>query len=257
LLGRDSPEAASVPFERVPGRPFAFSPTASDNLSVAALQPAGFVDSRSALDSKLRPDATGVMGRSYLAIGWWWSSLGVPVIVELSMPRPIGCGPLLAQGPKCAGIGGEIPVDRDDLLKMAQSRSLRTMPLSRHLKSRPSEIAWPYGWRKSAHLPGSHGTTNDASPSSGSDFQTGTDPVAEAGICRLLFGFRFPLRADDGQDQLISRRTFPSRADAEETRDAEQHGPTLGRDVWIRVRLAATERHRAAFERARVETRSR
>ena len=61
----------------------------------------------------------------------------------------------------------------------------------------------------------------------------------------------------DREDQPTSRRTFPSRADAAETRDAEQHGPTLGRDVWIRVRLAATERHRAAFERARVETRSR
>ena len=62
----------------------------------------------------------------------------------------------------------------------------------------------------------------------------------------------------DREDQPTSGRTFPSRADAEETRDAEQHGPTLGRDVWIHVRLAATKtkRHRAAFERARVETRS-
>lgn len=61
----------------------------------------------------------------------------------------------------------------------------------------------------------------------------------------------------DREDQPTSGRTFPSRADAEETRDAEQHGPALGRDVWIHVRLAATKRHRAAFERARVETRSR
>ena len=61
LLGRDSPEAASVPFERVPGRPFAFPATASDNLSVAALQPEGCVVSRSAPNSKLRAEATGVM----------------------------------------------------------------------------------------------------------------------------------------------------------------------------------------------------
>ena len=60
LLGRDSPEAASVPFERVPGRPFAFPATA---LPLSNTE--GFVDSRSDLDSKLRADATGVMGRSH------------------------------------------------------------------------------------------------------------------------------------------------------------------------------------------------
>lgn len=156
--------------------------------------------------------------------------------------------------PECAGTGEEIPSTATTFLRWRKARPLRTIALSRHLKSRLSETARPYGRRKSAHLAGSHGTTNDASPSSGSDFQTGTDPVAEAGIRRVLFGFRFPLRADDGQDQLTSRRTFPSRADAEEIRDPEQHGPTLGRDVWIRVRLAATERHRATFERAAVET---
>ena len=154
------------------------------------------MDSRSDLDSKLRADATGVMGRSHLAIGWWWSSPGVPVIVELSMPRQIGCGPLLAQGPNALVPEAKSPwtISSTNPLKMAQGRPLRTIALSRHLKSRPSESARPSGRRKSDHLPGSHGTTTDASPSSGGDFQTETDPVAETGIRRLLFGFRFALR---------------------------------------------------------------
>ena len=45
-LDRDSPEVAFIALERSPSRPFAFPATASDNLSVAALQPEGFVDSR-------------------------------------------------------------------------------------------------------------------------------------------------------------------------------------------------------------------
>jgi hypothetical protein len=66
-----------------------------------------------------------------------------------------------------------------------------------------------------------------------------------------------PNAKDMAENQLTSRRTFPSRADAEENRDAEQHGPTLGQDAWIHLRLSATERHHAALERARVKTRSR
>ena len=67
-------------------------------------------------------------------------------MVELSMPRPIGCGPLLAQGPKCAGIGGEIPVDRDNLLKMAQSPpaqnySFKPTPEIKTFGDRPA--IWP------------------------------------------------------------------------------------------------------------------
>jgi hypothetical protein len=83
--------------------------------------------SRSALDSKLRADATGVICRSHLAIGWWWSSLGVPVIVELSMPRPIGCGPFLAQCPNSLVPEAKFPwtISATSLLKMAEGRPFR------------------------------------------------------------------------------------------------------------------------------------
>ena len=145
LLGRDSPEAASVPFERVPGRPFAFPATASDNLSVAALQPEGCVVSRSAPNSKLRAEATGVMadliwrsvgGGVLRGFRYWWNCR--------SRGRSVAVRFLRSARMRWYRRGNS--VDRDNLLKMAQSPpaqnySFKPTPEIKTFGDRPA--IWP------------------------------------------------------------------------------------------------------------------
>ena len=167
----------------------------------------------------------------------------------------LGCCALPAQGPNALVSEAKFPwtVVRDNLLKMAEK-----MPAENY-SFKPTPEIQSFGQRM-AHIAGANlfvcqgvmGRQTDFL-SSGGDFQTGADRVAEAGIHRVRFGFRFALRCGgDGEDQLASRRAFPARTDADETRDPEQHGPALQRSVWIHVRLFAIERHCAAIERAGV-----
>jgi DinB superfamily len=165
----------------------------------------------------------------------------------------LGCCALFAQGSNALVSEVKFPwtVVRDNLLKMAEK-----MPAENY-SFKPTPAIESFGQRL-AHIAGANlfvcqgvtGTPNNPL-SPGGEFQAGADRVAEAGIHRLRFGFRFALRCGgDGEDQLPSRRTFSSRVDPNETCNPEQHGPTLERGVRIHVRLSAIERHRAAIERA-------
>jgi hypothetical protein len=142
-------------------------------------------------------------------------------MVELSIPRPIGCGLLLAQGPNALVSEAKFTVDHcprqfhgsgimhHAFLRWRKRRPLRTIALSRQRNQDLGERLANISGASLLICQGVLGATNGASRSSGSDFQTGTDRVAEAGIRRLLFGFRFALPSGMGKISARFAGPFP------------------------------------------------